>query len=193
MRVTTDLPPVHLFPLVAEAHKETIEEKITRIAEEENFDPQIIINNINTETGGTWDCSVPGRDGELGCYQVIPSHHPEVDPMDFEAATRFFIKSYKEGNEWWWTGCSCVSTVRLKVPSFPHLDAKWFVNFPKTTPAAGTVAIFMYPTTFHVAYVLSVENDGYWVFEGNWEPCKIAKRFIPWDNDPHLVGFWSPV
>ena len=103
------------------------------------FDPQIVKNLIDSETGGTWDCTLVGKVGELGCFQIRPELHPEVDPLNFEEATRYFIGEYKAGREAAWVPCSCVQTVRLKIPNLPQGHAKYFT--PDQTLESGKVLI----------------------------------------------------
>ncbi len=86
--------------------------------------------------------------------------------------------------------CSCVAYVRNFIPDLPHVDAKWFGGFPRTTIAPGRVAIFDYEGVWHVAYILSLEQDHFTVAEGNFHKCKEDQRNVDY-NDPHLVGFWT--
>ena len=61
---------------------------------------------------------------------------------------------------------------------------------PNTTIHIGTVAIFQYSKIKHIAQVIKISENGFWIREANYEPAKISKRFIYWD-DKSLVGFWS--
>ncbi len=74
----------------------------------------------------------------------------------------------------------------------PHMDAYFFSTLPRSTMAPGRVAIFYYPSTdqWHVAYVISLGDDGFYVAEGNYHHCASDRRFIPY-GDPALVGFWD--
>lgn len=87
--------------------------------------------------------------------------------------------------------CSCVSGVRVYIPDFPHVDAVYFATMPHNTPAAGRVAVFDYSGTFHVAYILSIEEKGFWIYEWNFKKCQKDTRFIDW-NDPHIESFFAP-
>lgn len=88
--------------------------------------------------------------------------------------------------------CSCVSYLRTYIPSTPRVDAIWFKDFPKVTPAVGRVAVFYYPTSgeYHVAYISSIQGDGFTVKEANYHHCQEDTRFVSW-QDSHIVGFWS--
>lgn len=168
----------------------TLQERAVSIAKEEDFDPQIVINNINTETGGTWDCSIVGTSGELGCLQIIPKYH-KVDPLNFDAAVRYFISEYKAGRGWQWTGCSCIQSARLTVKDTPVGNASDLV--PNSTMQEGKLALLRYGDQYHVvAYKIAPEGL-YAVKEGNFKPCAIKDRLIPWSEvSVHLVGFLDP-
>jgi hypothetical protein len=89
--------------------------------------------------------------------------------------------------------CSCVRFVASLIPSAPLIDARWYATVFKerTYPAVGRIAMFKYGekvTESHVAIVKKIEDDGFWVEEANWKPCKKTTRFIKW-SDENLVGF----
>ena len=83
--------------------------------------------------------------------------------------------------------CSCVKGVRSFGAYIPYgtnaVDIK-----PNTTVAVGTIAIFKYTTTHHIAYVKSIEEKGFLIQETNFKECQYGERFIKW-NDPYLEGF----
>lgn len=149
-----------------------------------DFDSQIVRNVIDSETGRTWDCTLKGKAGELGCYQIIPKYH-DVDPLDFEASTRYFITAYKGGYGYWWSGCNCYGylTTVTRMPPTREIIAN-------ATLQVGAIAIFAYPTR-HYARIEKLTDTGFVVKEANKEPCKISQRNVQW-NDPKLVGFYSP-
>lgn len=148
-----------------------------------DFDPQIVKNVIDTETGRTWDCTLVGKVGELGCFQIRPEMH-DVDPLDFEASTRYFVTTYKAGYGYLWVSCNCYGFVSLSV-DLPRMAS----IVPNTAPVVGAVAIFQYPEK-HIAIVEKLTETGFIVREANKEPCKISTREVQW-NDPKLVGFFS--
>ncbi len=88
------------------------------------------------------------------------------------------------------TYCSCVSYLREFIPSTPHVDAVWYTNFPRVTPAVGEVVMFNYDGVYHVAYVSELQEDGFIIHEANFHKCEKDTRIIKW-NDPHLIGFWA--
>lgn len=179
---------IHLEPVhTAQAYyrEETKQEIVDRVARETDFDAQIIRNVIDSETGRTWDCTLKGKDGEIGCLQIIQKFHPNVDPTDFEASVRYFVSEYQAGMGYAWVGCNCYSYATLygtKLP--PARDIR-----PNSSPLPGTIVIMQYAEK-HYAIIEKLTEEGMWVKEANYEPCKIAPRFIKW-NDPAIVGFYS--
>lgn len=87
--------------------------------------------------------------------------------------------------------CSCVAGVRVYVSALPHMDAVWFSTMPHSRPAVGRVVVFNYSNVWHVAYILSIEEEGFTVYEWNFHKCKKDTRFISWD-DPHISSFFAP-
>lgn len=105
---------------------------------------------------------------------------------------RFAAEKLSRGQEWLWVPCSCVKTVRLKVPGLPRGNADDFV--PNANMQNGTVLILQYGKRRHIAYKEKITNAGVWVFEGNYpEVCTIGRRLIPWSQlSRDLVGFYNP-
>ncbi len=87
---------------------------------------------------------------------------------------------------------SCVSGVRVYVPTLPHMDAKWFAGLPHSSPAVGNVVVMQYPNdVWHIAYILSMSEEGFTVFEYNYHHGKKDTRVIAW-NDPAIYSFFAP-
>lgn len=163
---------------------ETMHQIIERVSTELEFDKDIVHAVIDTETGHTWDCTLVGQAGEEGCYQIIRKYH-DVDPLNFEEATRYFINQYKEGREYLWTGCSCTSTARVlgaKLPRGNAIDLIPNIDIP----VVGGVVVFDYG---HVAYVEKVTPEGIYVREGNYEKCRITRRLLEW-NRTDVKGYY---
>jgi len=97
---------------------------------------------------------------------------------------RYFISEYQAGRGWQWTGCNCYAyaTLFVKLPATPKI-------LPNSTPLVGTVAILQYREK-HYAVVEKLTEEGFWVKEANYTPCKIERRFIKW-NDPAIQGFFA--
>ena len=189
------IEPIHTAQAYSvPVHEETVREIVQRVSLEMDFDPQIVKNVIDDETGGTWDCSLVGRDGEQGCLQIIPKFH-DVDPLNFEQSVRYFISEYKEDRGHQWSVCSCIKTVKNLGVKFPVGWSAWDV-VPNASPAVGGVAVYRYGTgetgfTWHVAKITELHEDGFTEKGSNLEPCKRYTRKVRWD-DPHLVGFYHP-
>lgn len=170
----------------------TLQERADRIAREMDFDPQIVHNVIDVETGGTWDCSLKGILGEIGCLQIIPAYHPEVEPTDFDASVRYFISEYKAGRGWHWTSCSCVKSAIVfgaKLP--PHGNADQIEPFGG--PQIGGVVLFRYKDgNAHVAYISGYTKDGTGMIvrEGNYKPCAWDTRIVNF-NDKSIYGYFK--
>ncbi len=71
------------------------------------------------------------------------------------------------------------------------MDAIWFGTLPHSMPAVGRVAVFNYSGLWHVAYILQLSDDGFWVYEWNFHKCEKGTRFVYW-NDPSIAMFWAP-
>lgn len=61
---------------------------------------------------------------------------------------------------------------------------------PNSVPFEGAAALFKYGKTPHIAVVLKIVEDGFYIGESNYHTCHPSSRFIPW-NDPHLRGFYA--
>ena len=164
----------------------TLQEQALAIAEELDFSTTTLFAVINAETGGTWDCSKVGKAGEQGCLQIIPKYH-EVDPTDFNASVRYFIEQYKKGNEFYWVSCSCWAFVKTQVKDLPKMKD----IVPNANRAVGTVAVFQYKKSKHIALVTEVHDTYFIVRESNFNPCELSKRKVYYD-DKNLLGFYSP-
>ena len=84
--------------------------------------------------------------------------------------------------------CSCIVTARylgLPLPKTPYAgDLE-----PNTElPIVGEGILLSYPSDEHVAIILAILEEGYWIGEGNFRRCKYTERFIPFD-DNHIRGF----
>lgn len=94
----------------------------------------------------------------------------------------------KDGYLYEWTVANCYSYVKTLIPTLP-LQSKLK---PNSSPAVGSVAIFDYSGTPHYAYVSDITKDGFKIKESNYIPATVGTRFIKWNQDKHLKGFWSP-
>lgn len=86
--------------------------------------------------------------------------------------------------------CSCVKTARLHGANIPLGANAWDLSPNTFTPYVGVVILMKYPHTSHVAVIEKVENDGYWVVEGNFNRCELSRRFVL-KSYSRIVGFWT--
>ena len=85
--------------------------------------------------------------------------------------------------------CSCVRTARKYSPfNIPYKDA---VDIqPQGTPVIGGLILLEYTNVSHVAVIMSFEEDGFKIYEGNYIPCQFSERIIKY-NSSFIRGFWS--
>lgn len=183
--LTTPVTPVNAQEIPIPVVVLSDRDKVSRIADELGFDREIVFAVIDSETGGTWDCTLIGKAGEEGCFQIIRKYHPDVEPLDIEDSTRYFIEQYRLGNEWMWTSCSCMSTARVLGAKLPKGDAK-DLKPNSDYPTVGGVVVFKYG---HVAYIEKVTAEGIYVREGNFDKCRITRRIVKW-NDTEVSGYY---
>lgn len=81
--------------------------------------------------------------------------------------------------------CSCIKTARLFGLNLPQGDAEYLKG--NSTPIKGGGVLLSYDVE-HVAVIVSLAKEGFWVKEGNFRKCEYSERFISWD-DPHIRGF----
>ena len=164
---------------------QTLQERAIAIAEEYEISTTTFNNLIFSES--SWD---PTKDNgaDRGLLQINRTYHPEVSDecaFDPECAMRWSAQRIKDGYLYEWTPANCYSFVKtlVKVPLMRSI-------IPNSAPSVGVVAIFQYKVP-HLAYVEKLTENGFWVKEANYEPAKITRRFIKWD-DPRLKGFYAP-
>lgn len=178
------LPPI-------EIKLETLEEKADRIAIAHGVSTTTLRNLVWSES--RWNPNARGDEGNS--YGLVQIHLPdnpgitEAEATDPEFALTFAAEKLAAGEEWRWTVCSCVKSVRAVLPQLPKGDAKDFI--PNSPPTVGGIVIYKYPNgKYHVAALRSFAKDGSGYYESgsNLEPCLSYERFVAWDN-PYLVGF----
>ena len=173
---------------------ETLQDQARTIASELDFPFEILKAVIDSETGGTCDCTLVGKAGEEGCFQIIRKFHPDVDPLNFEASARYFIQEYRKGNEFYWTSCSCIQTIKAFGAEAKGHAADITPN--SKVPQKRGVVIFEYkknpyPYNKHVAFIESMTETGMNIVEGNKTKCAITRRFVPF-NDTSINGYRLP-
>lgn len=181
---------------IVEVKEETLQEKGERIASEYGVPFSVMDSIIQSESG--WNPDPPGHnDGgkSAGLVQINLPSHPEItreQAMDPEFSLRFLASEIKDGREWQWTVCSCVSfakSIGVKIPIIGN--AKNLI--PNSVyPRVGGVVILVYNGTYHLAVIERISPDGIHVVESNLERCKKGRRIIKFDNK-NIVGYWSDI
>lgn len=87
------------------------------------------------------------------------------------------------------TYCYCVKTARLFNENVPKLNA---IDFKGNTslPAPNDLLLLKYSSVFHVAYIERMDNDSFWIKEGNFSRCRLTSRKIRYGNE-HITGFYK--
>lgn len=165
----------------------TLQEQVESIIETYPVDKQTVLNLIESES--SWNPK-EYKNGDRGLFQISEVYHSEVsdectyDPL---CATKWSLGRIADGHIDEWVVCNCVLTMKARGYALPKMEN----IIPNHTPQVGVIAIFMYGKTKHIAEVIELTEKGFYIFEGNYTPCKIGKRFITW-NDKHLKGFFMP-
>ncbi len=88
--------------------------------------------------------------------------------------------------------CNCYLEAKRQIPNLPLMAD----IVPNTVPIVGSVAKFTYTDkntglpVDHIAIIIKLSEDGFWVSESNFHHCTYDQRFIQWE-DVHLRGFWT--
>lgn len=153
------------------------------------------LHNLVT-SASQWNKDAESPTGDCGLTQLntkwtgIPCDKAK-DPI---VALTYASEQIAKGREWLWSECSCVSQVRIFVPTLPHMDAYYFK--PNSDLDNAKVAIYRYGTLSHIGYIEKVEKNGWWERGTNITPCQTYRRFIAFDSPEvkkYLVGFWKPL
>ena len=86
--------------------------------------------------------------------------------------------------------CSCILTARWLGSS---VKGNAIDLIPNSTPVIGGLIVFKKGKRIndgHVAVIKGFREDGFIVVEGNYKPCTLTTRVVPF-NWPTIVGFWS--
>ena len=86
------------------------------------------------------------------------------------------------------SGCSCIVTAREYGIDIPiGTNASDFI--PNSVPVVGGLILLSYPNDDHIAVIVEFRDDGFWVYEGNFEPGVQGYRLISY-KDLSIRGFW---
>jgi hypothetical protein len=168
---------------------ETLEQQIDRVAIAHAIATTSLYNLAMSESSlGVQRVGDNGK--SCGVVHFHSSYYPEEfarcddDEYILNRAAEMIV-----GDEGWkFTPGNCYSFATVLVGKLPRMAD----IIPNTTiPRVGEIAVFDYKSGKHIAVQDEILADGFWVREANYEPYKLGRRFIKWD-DPALVGFYSP-
>src|SRR3990167_3421056 len=196
-------------PITKESIIETIPAIIDRIGLEYSATTTEIVHKIAwAESNYRNVCNTKGCLYGIGVMQIVQSTFDEQcdgDVYKEEDNIRCGFKMVANEDYWRWkqsaggwipklgedtipATCSCVKTARNLGANIPYgVDAGDLKA--NAHPGLGALALFRYSSGAHVAVITEIQEDGFFVKEGNFELCKLTCRFIQW-NDLNLVGFW---
>lgn len=167
-----------------------LQEAATQVAARYHIATTTLFNLIDQESG--WNPNITSKDGnDRGLLQISRIYFPAVS--DAEAydplfSLDFAAKEIAQGNAYLWTSCSCVKSARLLGLKFPFINSPADLS-PNATPQVGGAVILKYGSVWHMAVITKLDTTGMQVIEGNFEPCKITRRTISY-QDMHIVGFY---
>ena len=85
--------------------------------------------------------------------------------------------------------CSCIQYARSLGVDIPQpTDAEDIVT--NSMPVENGLVVFRYKKYHHVGVITSLEGEGFWIDEANYNFCERSKRFIYYD-DPFIRGFYT--
>jgi hypothetical protein len=175
-------------PLVV-ANTETIEQQIDRVATGHNIATTSLYNLAMSESS-----LGDARIGDGGKSCGIVHFHSDYYPMensrcaDDEYILNRAAEMIANGEGWKFTPGNCYAFATAMLGKLPKMAE---ITPNSDYPRVGGLAIMQYSDK-HIGVVTSVTDEGFWIKEANYEPFKITKRLIKW-NDSHIRGYWSNV
>ena len=167
--------------------KETLEQQIDRIAIQHDIATTTLYNLAFSESSlGEKRTGDNGK--SCGIIHFHKDYYPEENSRcdDDEYILTRAAEMIADGEGWKFSPCNCYAFANVltdyKLPKMRDILPN--SNYPRV----GGLVILRYTNDKHIAIVQSVETDGFWIREANFEACKLGRRFIDW-NDPHLKGF----
>jgi len=172
---------------VVVANSETIEQQIDRIAIAHNIPTTSLYNLAMSESS-----LGKARVGDEGKSCGIVHFHSDYYPLENSKCNddEYILNRASEmiagGEGWKFTPGNCYAFATAMLGRLPKM-AEIIPN--STYPRIGGLAIMQYKDK-HIGVIQEVTEEGFWIKEANYEPYKITKRQIKW-NDPHILGYWS--
>jgi len=168
---------------------ETIEQRIERIAIAHNIATSSLYNLAMSESS-LGDARVGDNGKSCGVIHFHKDYYPEEfsrcddDEYILTRASEMIIN----GEGWKFTPGNCYQFAKVLVGNLPKMSE----ILPNTIiPRVNEIAIFYYKGKKHIGVQDGAEINGFWLREANYEPYKIGRRFIMW-NDKAFVGFYLP-
>lgn len=186
--------PLVRIAQAAEREPETIEDMITRIADEEGISRETLYNLANSES--KLEANPEGHNDGGKAAGIVQIHYEtwgftKEQVLDPEFSLRFAAEHIKKGDAWkYWSPMNCYTylkyALKVSLPKMAQIVPSSFV------PVAGAVAVFNYSGNVkHVALVRSVNGRSFTVKEANFKAGLVGERTISLD-DPFLAGFYYP-
>lgn len=170
--------------------EESLQSMADRIATEHGISTSTFFNLIESESN--WQTDRTSPQGDRGILQINKKYHPEVTDecsFDPECAMEWAAQRIAEGYLDEWVAANCYSLVEVLTP---YRLPKMAEIAPNSPPTVGSVAIFNYSGTPHLAVITAFTDDGFIVREANYKPAVIDTREISF-KDKALVGFWRKI
>lgn len=169
------------------AEVSSLESQIVRIAENNKIATTSLYNLAMSESS-LGEARVGDSGKSCGVIHFHRDYYPEENSRceDDEYILNRAAQMIANGEGWKFTPGNCYQFVKALIGKLPRMSE----IIPNSDyPRVGGLAIFHYKEK-HIAVVDEVLEDGFWIREANYEPYKIGKRFIKW-NDKNLIGFAS--
>ena len=169
------------------ANSETLEQQIGRVATAHKIATTSLYNLVMSESSLD---PLADNGYDRGLVQINRNAWPEItdeQAFDPEFSLHFAAQKISESKGDIWVAGNCYLFVKALLGKIPRMSE---INPNTEIPRVGDVAIFYYKGKKHIAVEDEILEDGFFVRESNYEPYKIGRRFIKW-NDPAFAGFHS--
>lgn len=171
----------------------TLKERGQQIADEYGV-PFYIMDRI-IENESNWGKRRIGDNGDAqGLAHINKRWFPEEfeKAVDDEFSLRFVAQEIKDGKEWQHSICSCIAWLRIKGVKFPRVRTAQDLVTNSNVPSVGGIIKLKYGTTYHLAYIEKLTQEGIEISENNYQRCLHTERVIPWGSD-NIVGYYYVV
>jgi len=180
---------------------EFIPELITQISGEYGVPVELVDSIIKVESEYNPRAKNPNSSAS-GLMQLtsstIKDNCPDIDPFNAYQNIDCGVKMLANEEYWRWRASEDLWLPLLPEELADEIRKKcWCFYFAKLynlemepdLPRIGGGIIFQYATTFHIAVILEMREDGMRVAESNFKKCRITKDRIVDYNDPAIIRF----